>query len=1247
MRAIKYFLFFGGILLALVPANAFAVVDITLQSVDSAKVSTAFDVEAHLYGVDTVGAVTLTINFDQNKVQITSITSDINGVIIPGVNAIENANATGKFTIPYASTTGFVPGDDTVYATITCMTTAVGNALFEIDSVANVKDTVFPPNDITGANTNKTVSIVAHGDATKFVIIDPADTDVDTGATVTIQLQDIDSIVCTGADDTQVMVVVDEGTIIEDQPIAVTNGVATIHMTYHEIGVVNISLNDSAYTGYDVSSTQDVAFTVGTADKLIVSAAPTTLASNALATATVTATITDQYGNKLENDSSTAVTFTITDATHAGFTDASGTTVNADDVVTTEPAFAENGVATIYITSASGAVETTKNFNLTATSGTLTPVYPSGNEIAMSVVDFSLVADYENILTGGTATFTVYGAQGESDVPTIVTAPSYGQISAFTYNSGAATFTATYTAGSSTGSDTITVNSPSLDVDSNPVTINIYNVIALDPGTTDETITLTGSDTNMFSVSGGDENYTWTVISPDGLDVSSTVLDSTTGNRVIFTAPNTGDYGEYTITVYDTSGINIDGTSYKVTVLPIPARITGTVKVGNFLLTQSTDNGYTIKVTNEDGVAYNPAAEDTDGLDGDPGLYIVDVPIYDDCQPGGASLYETAVIHIYIGDSELTIESLFNDEFSVENGEFSVGDSNSNTTINIEAVTEPPIANAGTDQTVDEGVTVYLDGSNSFDPDDGIVSYSWTQTNTEAPVTPSDPTAAKPTFTSPNVGVDGEALTFELEVTDTGGQINENTDVNTCIVNVTWVNVPPIADAGTDQTVDEGVTVTLDGLNSSDPDDGDSIASYSWTQTNTEAPVTLSDPTTAEPTFTSPDVGVDGEALTFELEVADTGGLKSTDTCIVNVTWVNVPPTADAGTDQTVDEGVTVYLDGSNSYDSDDGITLYRWEQTAGTSVTLSDPTAAIPTFVGLPVDADGVKLTFQLNVSDNGGLQTTDEVSVTVNDNGITGFPADVFTFETSTNENAGVKIDSGGNITSLNIVDPDTMADTTNMPNNLIYGLIDLRIKTDTPGETVKVTVYLSEPVPDDYFWYKYGPNTGWYDFTSNVEFNPDRDQVTLTLVDGGAGDDDGLPNSVIVDPSGPGTPSDEKPVLIDNSDDERCFIATSAYGSPFESHVKILRNFRDVYLMPNRLGHAFVDTYYKYSPAAAAFIADHEFLKAVVRVVLMPVVGISYAVLHTTAAQKMLIIFLICSFLSGSCLAIRRLKTRKTIG
>jgi len=129
-----------------------------------------------------------------------------------------------------------------------------------------------------------------------------------------------------------------------------------------------------------------------------------------------------------------------------------------------------------------------------------------------------------------------------------------------------------------------------------------------------------------------------------------------------------------------------------------------------------------------------------------------------------------------------------------------------------------------------------------------------------------------------------------------------------------------------------------------------------------------------------------------------------------------------------------------------------------------------------------------------------------------------------------------------------------------------------------------------------------------------------------------------------SSDGSSSTDGTSLSDTSDDDRCFIATAAYGSPFESHVKILRNFRDVYLLPNSIGHAFVDTYYRYSPKAAAFITDHEFLRTVVRVCLMPVVGISYAALHTTAAQKMLIIFLMVSFLAFGYLAVRRLKIKK---
>jgi hypothetical protein len=97
-------------------------------------------------------------------------------------------------------------------------------------------------------------------------------------------------------------------------------------------------------------------------------------------------------------------------------------------------------------------------------------------------------------------------------------------------------------------------------------------------------------------------------------------------------------------------------------------------------------------------------------------------------------------------------------------------------------------------------------------------------------------------------------------------------------------NQPPNADADPDQTVDEGVAVTLDGSNSSDPDDG--IASYLWTQTG-GTPVTLSDTSAVQPTFTAPGVDEDGEALTFQLTVTDNGGLQSSDTCIVNVSNVD------------------------------------------------------------------------------------------------------------------------------------------------------------------------------------------------------------------------------------------------------------------------------------------------------------------------------------------------------------------------
>jgi hypothetical protein len=85
--------------------------------------------------------------------------------------------------------------------------------------------------------------------------------------------------------------------------------------------------------------------------------------------------------------------------------------------------------------------------------------------------------------------------------------------------------------------------------------------------------------------------------------------------------------------------------------------------------------------------------------------------------------------------------------------------------------------------------------------------------------------------------------------------------------------------------------------------------------------------------------------------------------------------------------------------------------------------------------------------------------------------------------------------------------------------------------------------------------------------------------------------------------------------------CFVATAAFGSPFERHVEILRKFRDAYLMPSRLGQRFVEVYYRLSPPVAAFIAERDGLRAAVRVLLLPAVGLGFAVLQMGAALPLI--------------------------
>lgn len=143
---------------------------------------------------------------------------------------------------------------------------------------------------------------------------------------------------------------------------------------------------------------------------------------------------------------------------------------------------------------------------------------------------------------------------------------------------------------------------------------------------------------------------------------------------------------------------------------------------------------------------------------------------------------------------------------------------------------------------------------------------------------------------------------------------------------------PPIADAGPDQTVNSATVVYLDGTNST----GHGLPlAYAWQQLSGPR-VTLDAPNAPQPAFVAPPVVVT-TALDFQLTVT-AGAQSASDTITVTVKSTredpsgNHPPVADAGSndsyiDTDKDGQETVILNGSRSYDPDEGdsIVSYQW----------------------------------------------------------------------------------------------------------------------------------------------------------------------------------------------------------------------------------------------------------------------------------------------------------------------------------
>ena len=132
-------------------------------------------------------------------------------------------------------------------------------------------------------------------------------------------------------------------------------------------------------------------------------------------------------------------------------------------------------------------------------------------------------------------------------------------------------------------------------------------------------------------------------------------------------------------------------------------------------------------------------------------------------------------------------------------------------------------------------------------------------------------------------------------------------------------NLPPHADAGGNQTVGINDIVELNASGSYDPDGY--IVAYLWDFDASDG-IDFSNPdATGEVVYTS--YNESGE-YTVTLKVIDNKGAHDIDSCVITV--INRPPVANPNGPYYINEGDSVTLDASASYDPDGTIVQWQWD---------------------------------------------------------------------------------------------------------------------------------------------------------------------------------------------------------------------------------------------------------------------------------------------------------------------------------
>ena len=283
-------------------------------------------------------------------------------------------------------------------------------------------------------------------------------------------------------------------------------------------------------------------------------------------------------------------------------------------------------------------------------------------------------------------------------------------------------------------------------------------------------------------------------------------------------------------------------------------------------------------------------------------------------------------------------------------------------TVTITTGNTPPVADAGTNQHVALGDVVQLDASASTDVNEDSLSYKWRLLYAPpgSSAVLSNPAAVNPTL---SIDVAGTYIAQLI--------VNDGTaDSRPARVAVTTsATLPPIANAGVNQTVAPGANVVLDGM-AADPQFLPLTLKWALISEPAGSFARLSGGSSGHPTFNADFPGV------YVAQLVASNGSAVSIPATVTITTSNTLPLANPGQRKNVLVDSPLTLDGTGSTSPNHTPLSYSWSflsRADRSNALLSDAAAPAPTFVA---DTAGVYV-LQLIVND--GVSKSKPRTVTV----------------------------------------------------------------------------------------------------------------------------------------------------------------------------------------------------------------------------------------------------------------------------